>query len=187
MPCESNTDCWGNFKAVDVIVAIGSGFGLVLRAASWAALNSNNAGVAKPLTMPFGSITHKLPCASNVTPCGDPNTGLLFTRCGGAALVPPANWLGTYSSTFVPFAIHSPLLLTAGAVVAAGAVTVVPLFPLPQADRPLTSSAANIAVVLLEGPKYSTERIKVISVCRLNRRVVVNERVIGRVMRRALA
>jgi len=57
----------------------------------------------------------------------------------------------------VPFAIHSPLLLTAGAVVAAGAFTVVPLFPLPQADRPLTSSAANIAVVLPEEPKCFAE------------------------------
>src|SRR5260370_9305970 len=125
--------------------------------------------------MPAGSITHKLPCASNVTPCGDPNTGLLFTRCGGAALVPPANWLGTYSSTFVPFAIHSPLLLTAGAVVAAGAFTVVPLLPLPQPDRPLTSTAANIAVVLLERPKYSTERMKVISLSRVKPRRLIEE------------
>src|SRR5258708_27896610 len=101
--------------------------------------------------MPAGSITHKLPCASKVTPCGAPNAPLLFTRCGGAALVPPANWLGTYSSTFVPFAIHSPLLLTTGVV------AVVPLFPLPQADRPLTSSAANIAVVLPEEPKCFAE------------------------------
>jgi len=34
---------------------------------------------------------------------------------------------------------------------------VVPLLPLPQADRPLTSSAANIAVVLPEEPKCFAE------------------------------
>jgi len=36
---ESNTDCWGNFKAVVDVIRVRSfpGFGLVLRAASWAA------------------------------------------------------------------------------------------------------------------------------------------------------
>jgi hypothetical protein len=52
---------------------------------------------------------------------------------------------------FVPFAIHSPLLLTAGPF------TVAPLFPSPHADRPLKSSAANIAVVLQEAPKSFAE------------------------------
>jgi hypothetical protein len=33
---------------------------------------------------------------------------LEIVRCGTAALMPPASWLGMYSSTFVPLAIHKP-------------------------------------------------------------------------------
>src|SRR5882724_3141332 len=108
LPTESITACCGVLRDADVMVAIGSGALSVARAASYAALNSNSAGVAAPLTMPCGSSTHRLPSGSNATPCGVPKTALLIDTCGGVAPVPPPNWAGLYSTTFVPLATHSP-------------------------------------------------------------------------------
>src|ERR1700704_4639719 len=68
------------------------------------------AGVPAALNFAPGSSTHRLPPASNVTPWGVPTKGLVIVICGTAALVPPASWVGMYSSTFMPFAIHRAVL-----------------------------------------------------------------------------
>jgi hypothetical protein len=125
----SNTDCCGKFRASERMIAAGIGAGVVASAASWAALNSTSAGAGAPFTLAAGSITHRLPAGSNVTPCGAPNVLLEIVRCGAAALMPPASWLGMNSSTFVPLAIHRPFGVEP--------VEPVPVVPVPVVPVPV--------------------------------------------------
>src|ERR1700722_16390070 len=93
------------------MTATGSGLLVVPSAASCAALNFTKAGVsAVPFTVACGSITHRLPAESKVTPWGAPRVPLLLVRCGAMLTTPPVNCAGMYSNTFVPLAIQRPLV-----------------------------------------------------------------------------